>query len=244
LFALGALISSSVSTYIGTRLVCSFALDKSFVPICVFLGCAVALSFAISSLRACKSVTSVVSVFGILMLIVILTLCLFDGSFDKVTSASVDRRIIFPLSVFGVIDSLFVMPYIRKTNKCMFVIGSALMPSYLLVTVLLSISMLSSQIFHSLDTPIITMWQSCYVASFIDRFETIVMCALFAVCAAKAGILLKCVFDILKAYRPLAFVAFSLFVVPLILMPSLIYLYAVLTLVCVTVYLINILLKK
>ena len=126
----------------------------------------------------------------------------------------------------------------------MFVIGSALMPLYLLITVFLSISVLSSKIYCSLDTPIITMWQSCYVASFIDRFETVVICALFVVCVAKAGILLKCVFDIFSAYRPLAFVVFSLSVIPLVLMPSLVYLYAVLVLACSIIYVINILLIK
>ena len=244
IFALGALVSASVSVYIGIRLVCSFALDNSFIPICIFLCCTVALCFAVSSLRACKSVASVVSVFCILILAVILVLCLFDGGFDRVISGRVDRRIIFPLSVFGVIDAVFIMPYIRKNNRCMFVIGSALMPSYLLVTVLLAISMLSSKIYYSLDTPIITMWQSCYVASFIDRFETIAVCVLFAVCAVKSGIFLKCVFDIFKKYRAVLFSLLAVLVIPLILMPSLIFLYAGATLGCVMVYLINILLMK
>lgn len=244
-FALGMLISAAVSIYTGTRLVCNFSLGNSFVPICIFLGCVTALCIALSSLRASKSVLSVMSVACIVLLLAILILCALESDFSKVVSGSADKRLIFPLAVFGVVDAIFIMPFIRKNNRCMFVIGSALMPSYLLLTVLFAISTLSKEVYYSLDTPIITLWQSCYVASFIDRFETVVLCALFAVCTLKAGMLLKCSFDIFKKSRlPVIFILFSALTVPLILKPALIYLYAALTLVCAAIYVINLLLKK
>ncbi len=52
-FAVGAFVSASVSVYVGTRLVCSFCLNNSFIPICIFLACAVSLCLALSTLRAC-----------------------------------------------------------------------------------------------------------------------------------------------------------------------------------------------
>lgn len=245
LFGLGSLLSASVSVYSGTELVCSFALDKSFIAICIFLACSVALCLAVSSLRACKSVSAVTAIGCILFLIIIFVLCLFECDFEKVISTPVDRKLLFPLSVFCTIDSLFIMPYIRKTNKCMFVVGSALMPAYMLLTVLLSISTLSPKVYSSLNTPIITLWQSCYVASFIDRFETVVLCAIYAVCAVKAGMLLKCVFDIYsKRFFPIAFIIFSAAVVPLVFMPSLLYVYALLSFLSVLIYTINVLLIK
>ncbi len=244
-FAIGALVSASTSIAIGCRFVCSFCLDKSFVPICIFLGCVVSLCFAVSSLRGCKSVVSIMSLLCIFFLMAILILCIFESDFSKVVSGISDRRILFPLSVFGVIDVIYIMPYIRKSNRCMFVIGSALMPVYVLLTVLFAISTLSERIYYSLDTPIITMWQSCYVASFIDRFETVVLCALFVICILKSGLFLRCVFDVFsKKIHPFTFIVFSLAVIPLIIWSSLIYLYAALSFVCAIIYCVNLLFKK
>ncbi len=244
-FGLGMLVSAAVSLYTGTRLVCNFSLGNSFIPICIFLGCVTSLCIALSSLRASKSVGAVVSVICIFFLLAILILCALESDFSKVVSGNCDKRIIFPLAVFGIVDAIFIMPYIRKSNRCMFVIGSALMPSYMLLTVIFSISTLSSELYYSLNTPIITMWQSCYVASFIDRFETIVLCALYAVCIIKSGMFLRCSFDIFKKrFKPFAFIIFSVLTIPIILKPALIYIYAVLTLISASVYVVNVLLKK
>ncbi len=244
-FALGMLVSAAVSIYTGTRLVCNYSLGNSFIPICIFLGCVTALCFAISSIRASKSVGAIVSAVCIFFLLAILILCVLESDFTKVISGNADKRLIFPLAVFGVVDAIFIMPFIRKSNRCMFVVGSALMPSYLLLTVIFAISTLSNNLYYSLDTPIITMWQNCYVASFVDRFETVVLCALFTVCTVKSGMFLKCSFDILKKrIHPLIFLLFSALTVPLILKPELVYVYAALTLASATVYVINLLLKN
>ncbi len=244
-FGFGALISASSSICIACRLVCGYCLDNSFVPITVFLGCTVALCLALSSVRACKSVVSVMSLICIFFLLAIFILGIFESDFSKVISGISDRRILFPLSVFGVVDVIYIMPYIRKSNRCMFVVGSAIVPAYVLLTILFAVSTLSADIYYSLNTPIITMWQSCYVASFIDRFETVVLCAIFVVCIMKSGLFLKCVFDAFsKKAQPLMFVLFALSTIPLTLNPSLIYLYAALSLICALVYCVNFLLKK
>lgn len=244
-FALGMLISAAVSICSGTRLVCNFSLGNSFIPICIFLGCVCALCVALSTLRSVKSVVSVMSVVCIILLIIIIVLCAFECDFSKVISGNADKWIIFPLAVFGVVDAIFIMPFIRKTNRCMFVLGSAIMPSYLLLTVLFTLSTLSKDVYYSLDNPIITLWQSCYVASFIDRFETVVLCALYIICVLKSGMLLKCSFKIFKNKRlPFIFILFSLLTVPLILKPVVIYVYATLAFISATVYVINLLLKK
>ncbi len=244
-FAVGALISAAVSIYLGTRLVCDFSLDNSFVPICIFLSCVVAVSLATSTLRACKSVASVMSAVCVLFLLIILLLCILEGDFSKVYSGDSDRSIIFPLAVFSVIDIVFIMPYIRKSNRCMFVLGSALMPAYMLVTTVLAISTLSADIFYSLDTPVITMWQTCYVISFVDRFETLILCVLFAICTVKAGIFLKCVFDIFqKRFKTIVSVLLGALTIPLVLRPGLIYIYAFFSLIVAIIYCVNLLLKK
>ena len=99
IFALGMLASAAVSIYSGTRLVCDFSLDNSFIPICLFLGCITSLCISLSSLRACKSVAAISGFFCIILLLAILILGVIKSDFSKAVSITCDKRLIFPLAV-------------------------------------------------------------------------------------------------------------------------------------------------
>lgn len=236
--SVGALVSASASIYIGVTLVTDFALDNSFIPICLLLAIAVAMALAFSTARASKSVASVMSALCIILLLIVLLLCIVESDFSGDMSVSADKKILFPLAVFTVLDAAYVMPLVKRKSRRMFMLGAALMPVYMIATAAVAISALSPAVYSAADTPIITMWQTCFVLSFVDRFETVIICVLFAVCAVKAGMLLKTVISTFS--KKLVFLLFFL-PIPLIFKPVLLYVYAAISAVSVTVYL---LLKK
>ncbi len=239
--SVGALISSSVSVYIGCSLACDYALNKSFLPLCVFLFVTAAVYLAYSRLRAVKSVASVISVLAVILLLVILLLCIIENDFSKTCVDRGDKKILFPLCVFSAIDLIYVAAHVRRQNRCMFVIGTAFAPIYTLITAVIAVCTLTPDIYYSLKAPIITLWQSCYVVSFVDRFETVIICVLFAVSLIKSAILLK---PVVKNHPKKIIILFALLPVFLFLYPPLIYVYAALSLALSAPYLFNTLLKK
>ncbi len=232
--SVGALFSSAVSLWLGVTLVTDFTLDNSFVPICLFLSFIVAVAIAFSSARASKSVAAAMSVLAIVLLLVILLLCVLESDFSTKVTASNDKRILFPLAVFSVLDTVFILPYIKKKNRIACIFGGAVMPLYLVATVAITLFALPQNVYFGPVTPIIKMWQTCFVLSFIDRFETLIICVLFAINILKAGILLKTA--LCKIKKPLAFIP-ALLAIALIFRPALIYVFAAFTAIFVLIYL-------
>ena len=232
----GALLSAAVSVFVGCDIVCRFALDNTFLPICVFLGCCCAVALALSNTRALKSVAFVIAVVCIFFISLILLLCIAESDFSKEKIPFTPNRIVFPMVVFSVTDSFFIMPYVKKKNRFYYLLGNSFMPFYMFVTVVVALFALSLEIFDSLDTPIVKLWQTCYVLSFVDRFETLIICVLFAVCIVKAGILLKTVLDFYSKMTVLLFFGFT---VLLFAGTVLLYIFAALTLICIISYYIN-----
>lgn len=232
--SVGALFSSAVSLYLGVTFVTDFTLDNSFIPICLFLSGVVAALIAFSSSRASKSVACVMSVLAIVLLLIVFLLCVLESDFSVAVTFENDKRILLPLTVFSVLDLVFIMPYVKKKNRIACVFGSIIMPVYLLATIIVTIFVLPNNISFLPVPPIIKMWQSCFVLSFIDRFETLIICVLFALNVIKAGVLLKT--SLCKIKKQLVFIP-VLLALALVIKPALIYVFALLTLIFVSVYL-------
>ena len=233
ILCVGALFSASVSVYVGCKLVCRFAIDSSFLPMCVLLGGGCAIILALSDIRASKSVAFVVSLVCIFLMLLILFLCIVESDLSKEKFSFLGKRLVIPLTVFSVVDSFFIMPYIKNKNRIYFMIGNSVMPFYMLVTIAVSVCALSRSVFESLDSPVVKLWQTCYVLSFVDRFETLIICALFSVCVVKAGVLLKSVFDFCSQKTAVLFFAL---VVLLFVSNAFMYVFAALSLFCVAIY--------
>ena len=232
--SVGALFSSAVSLWLGVTLVTDFTLDNSFVPICLFLSFVVAVAIAFSSDRASKSVASAMSVIAITLLLVIFLLCVLESDFSTKITVSNDKKILFPLAIFSVFDTVFILPSIKKKNRIFCLFGGVLMPLYLVATVAITLFALPHNVYFGPVTPIIKMWQTCFVLSFIDRFETLIICVIFAINVLKSGILLKTA--LCKIKKPLIFIP-ALLAVALIFRPALIYVFAIFTAIFVLIYL-------
>jgi hypothetical protein len=194
----------------------------------------VVISIAFSTQRASKSVASAMSVTAIILLAVILLLCVLESDFSTKITVSNDKKIVFPLVVFSIIDTVFILPFIKNQNRLASFFGGAVMPFYLVATVAITFFTLAKSVCHGPDSPIIKMWQTCFVLSFIDRFETIIICMLFAINILKSGILLKTA--LCKIKKPLALIPLALAII-LLIRPALIYVFAVFTVIFALIYL-------
>ncbi len=230
--SVGALFSSAVSLYLGVTLVTDLTLNNKFIPVCLLLSFAVAVAIATSSGRASKSVAAVMSVLAVILLLVVFLLCLLESDFSAGVTVINDKKILLPIIVFSVIDTVFILPFVKKKNRVACVFGGAVIPVYLLATVTLTLFVVP----HNLPfvNPILKMWQTCFVLSFIDRFETLIICVIFSLSIVKAGIILQTA--LIKIPKTLLFIP-ALLAVFLILRPGLIYVFAVLTFLFVIVYL-------
>ena len=230
-----AIVSASVSMFTSLSLVCNFSLNSSFVPICTFLAAVVILCILYSSNRAIKSVVCVASALCGFLLLLMLFLCFFESDKSFFALPNINPYIIFPLISFALFDNLFFIPEIKKSDKKPYYLGILAAVLYFVFSSVLSLSVLSTNIYSATPSPVIRLWSTCFVVSFVDRFETVVVCVLFTLCVLKCGLLLKTV----KSFHPIlrVFLAMVLMIL-LFFYPLLIIFYSIIVIIGLIVYVI------
>lgn len=198
LYIAGALSCSSASVFTAVALAGRFVLDKTYVALLVFLSVGVAVIISLSSLYSIKFTTAVISAFALALLLLVILLSVLNKDFTKAKCLDYNVKSVLPLVALSSVDSVFVMHHIKKHNRALGVVAFSLPPAYFLITTIISMSTLSDKLFCAVDMPILKMWQTTYVASFIDRYETLVVTSLVALCLLKSGIMLKAVFEICR----------------------------------------------
>lgn len=164
------------------------------------LSSIVVLSVAYSKKHACRFISVSTAVTAALFLLIILILSLLDTEFSAPSFGNIDKNILLPFAAFSAFDTFLVIPLM--SDKTRFGIYGALFPClYMLCAALAAVSVLSAGVYYSLELPLLRLWQSTYIASFVNRFEMIGICALFALCIVKAGLVFRAAASIISKKR-------------------------------------------
>ncbi len=210
IFTIGTVCSSSASVFTACALFGRFVLNKTYVALVLVLSVFVITAIALSSFYAIKYTTAVMSSLCIVFLLIVLVLSIVNKDFSKAKCLDFNIKSVLPLVALSSVDSVFVIGHIKKTNRAVGIFAYVLMPVYFLVTTIVAMSTLSSKLYCNFDMPILKMWQTTYLASFVDRYETVIITALGALCLLKSGIMLKSVFEINSKKAVLVTVVFAI----------------------------------
>lgn len=153
------------------------------------------LAVSYSKKHACRFTAVFASLAAAVLLVLIFILSLLDTDFSQPSLGSVDKNILLPFVAFSAFDSFLVIPLLNKESRSG-ALGAAVPCIYMFCAALAAVSVLSQRVYYSLELPLLRLWQSTYIASFVNNFEIIGICALFSLCLVKAGLVLKAAADI------------------------------------------------
>jgi len=196
MLAISAVISSATSVALACSLITDTAvMHKSFLPQLVAITILFSLAIAISKDSAASKSAVVLSFFAVGVLAILMLLCFVETDFSPITAGSLNIHLLLPLSAFSIFDIVFILPLINKNDGSMLLLGNTLSQIYMTALTLVAVSVLSGALFNSAQMPLMRLWQSTYIASFLSRFEIVAICAFFILCAFKSGLVLKYSFN-------------------------------------------------
>lgn len=234
ILGISAVASSSVSAAIASALVTDTdVLDKKFLPLTVLLVLVFVLLFCFSSSNALPKTASVAVIASTAVLVILILLCLTETELSTVLAGGINYRYMLPLVAFTLCDTVYVLPLIKGRGKFTLTLGITISIAYMAAMTLIALSVLRDGLFYEFEMPVMKLWQSTFIAAFLNRFETIAICVFFILSAIKSGIILQSAFNVFgkSCFYPIA-ISFTTFTVAVLLFPWLTYFAAVLTVLC------------
>lgn len=192
-----SILSSAVACATASAVVAhTGAVKNEFYPVIVVLICLFALVFTCSGVKAAKNTTAISTVSVTILMILLLFLCINKRNFSYVYSGEINLLFLLPLTAFSVCDIILVISYISNKNSRFFVLGNITPLIYLIAMVLIAVSTLGNNLFSEIELPLLHLWKSTFIPSFLNNFELIALSGFFICCALKAGFVLKYSTDI------------------------------------------------
>lgn len=212
-----SMLSCAFSVTVASKLIINtLLLDKTYYPLIALVTLLLAALIAISKNEAVKSVSLICSLAVSLIFIITILLSLIDTDFSAVAPVKFSIGLPFLICVYGCLDMCLTFKITKNKMPFNYLIGAAAAFLILLVSALSAMSVLSHNVYHTLDMPIIRLWQSTYIASFINRFEIVTLTALYTVTAVKSGLVFTyAIKNITPKYRFLTIFITSAFVIAL-----------------------------
>ena len=227
---IAAAVSAANATALVTR---TTVLDKSFVPLAMTLTLAFALVISLSKQYALPRTALVTVSVSAVVLVILIFLCVTETELSAIELGRLKTNFLLPLVAFSVCDTVFVLPLMTRTPKFRLLLGSAVALTYFLLTTLIALSALSNGLFFEFEMPIMKLWQSAYIPSFLSRFETVAVCVFFILSAFKSGLLLNYAISAFgKSCFYMIALLFAALSVAIFVWPILVYFAAILTVLC------------
>lgn len=190
-----SVVSAGTSVMLCASLVTdSGVMDKTFYPLILILTGLFALCFGFSRRSAVVSVSFIVGVLSMSALLILMLLCVLRTDFGTVSLVNADFKLSAVLFAFSVFDTVLVIPLMRGKSAMLFC-GGAAAHLYGVGMTLIAMTVLTEDIFNSVNTPWLVLWRSTYITSFLNSFEILGVCAFFILTAVKAGIAVKHALD-------------------------------------------------
>lgn len=190
-----SVVSAGASVMLCASLVTdSSVMDRTFYPLILLLTGLFALCFGFSKRSAVVSVSFIVGVLSMLALLILMFLCVLRTDFGAVSLVKPDTRLSAVLIAFSVFDTVLVIPLMRGKPAMLFC-GGAAAHLYGIGMTLLAVTVLTEDIFNSVNMPWLVLWRSTFITSFLNSFEILGVCAFFILTAVKAGIAVKHALD-------------------------------------------------
>lgn len=166
----------------------------------------------------------------VVVFILLLALSLLDTSFGNVKSVSGGEYPVLQLVAFSVFDFYAVVTRI-KHKKHSAMLGGLFLPLYFLVSTVVAVSVMSPKVFESLERPLVSLWSSTYIPSFLNRFEIIGIVSVFLLIIMKSSLMLSNIYDIVdNKFRVLICISVSLFSIVMLFYP---FVASVIAVICV-----------
>ncbi|MBQ8605620.1 MAG: hypothetical protein IJ408_02685 [Clostridia bacterium] len=211
-----SLLSCSFSVTVAADLVVrASVLHKDYFPFVVIMTAAFCVIFALSPRTPVKSVTLVCAGVSLLAFIVIIILSVLDTDFSYPELPSPTVGDFFPVSLVAILDVFLIFKMSKHKTPISYLAGGICAFVLLLVITLVSVSVLSPKTYYSLESPLLKLWQSTYITSFINRFEIVSVTALYLITALKAAIVLRpCLENSNARLKPVLVISVFLLCIP------------------------------
>lgn len=241
-----AVISASVSSSVAVSLVTDTdVLDKNYLPLTVTLVAVFVFCIAFSSAKSLPKTVTATVIFVSIVLIILIFLCITQSELSAVNIGSINYKLLIPLAAFSICDVVFILPHINTRSKNTLILGIALCFVYMSAMSMIALSVLSDSLFYEFNMPLMKLWQSTYIASFLSRFETVAVCSFFILCAIKSGLLLN---RSLKVFGNTCFYMIAVLylgsTVSILMFPNLVHFAALLSIICGIVFPLVVVIKK
>lgn len=190
LLALSSICSFCYSAVFASELtVKAGVLSKDCLYLVLILTCLCSLAIAFSN-RFSQRYTALCTVLiASVILALVFLLSLVDTNFSPLSFGSVKKDFLLQFVVFSSVDSFLVLPLLKNEPRFA-ILGSVVPPLYMFALTLAAVSVLSSEVFFNIEFPLIRLWQSTYIASFVNSFEVIAVIAVFSLTLVKCGLVL------------------------------------------------------
>lgn len=189
-----SVLSSAVSAATAAALLSDTgALSNNFYIPLLILVCCVAAAFAYSNCEGACFTAGTVSLFVCVILVILLALCVGKIGDGVISSGKTNVKLLLPLCAFSVFDTVLILPYIKNRKTLFF---NVLPVVYITVMTVIAMSAMGLELFYDSKLPLLHLWRSAYIPSFINRFELVALCMFLVACAVKSGIVLKRAADI------------------------------------------------
>ena len=187
-----AVISSAFSLYFAANVAIeSGLLQKEFYPLVLVTTSLLPVCAMLSDKIPIKNISFICTTLAVAVFIIICVLSIVDTEFSKPILVKPDFKNILPFLYFSVFDIVFLLCKSKNKTPLAYVFGGALAFGFYLVFILIAKSVLSYDVYISLEMPLLRLWQSTFITSFVNRFEVIAMSFVYLLCALKSGIILK-----------------------------------------------------
>lgn len=192
LLSVYSVLSSAVACATASAVVAHTGAVKSeFYPALIVLICLFALIFTRSGIKPTKNTTAVSTVIVVALMILLVFLCMNKRDFSQVYPGEINGLLLLPLTAFSVCDMILVLSFVSQKNRRSFMLGGIIPVIYLIVMSIIAVCVLGNELFSSTELPLLHLWKSAFIPSFLNNFELIALCGFFVCCAIKAGLVLK-----------------------------------------------------
>ncbi len=186
-----SVISCSVSTILASKLVTyTGVLDNSHFVLLIFLTIALAVSVSVSKKDAVKSVALIISSFATIVFLTIIALSLIDTSFSMPVIVKPEFEMLLPLAYLSVADVIFIIPFCDSKTPVSVIAGGGISVLFFLVIITIALSVLTNDVYYAVEMPLVKLWQSTFIPSFVNRFEIVSLTNLYLLTAFKCGVIL------------------------------------------------------
>ena len=162
-------------------------LTKNLFPLMLVITGVFSTLLSLSKTDAMKSVFAICSFITLSVFILTLILSVIDTDFSSITFEKADFKKITVLMSLVFADAFVMSVRFNNTNVTDMLVGGAIAFLLFILALIVSLSVLSPDVYYNLETPLFKLWQSTYITSFLNRFEVVTVSSLFLMSALKSG---------------------------------------------------------